>query len=102
MLWLLLLIVTMKISKQQVLSQEETTWGKVGFTSLLHMWVCCSWQQGWNVVGNNGKGGNEDDDGGLERCIIVWDSSTKFKAMAAEKAEEGVKGVTISLGFETT
>jgi hypothetical protein len=43
-------------------------------------------------VGNNGKGGNEDDDGGLERCIIVWDSSTKFKAIVAEEAEEGVKG----------
>jgi hypothetical protein len=44
-------------------------------------------------VGNNGKGGDEDDDRGLERCIIVWDSSTKFKAIAAEEAEEeGVKG----------
>ncbi len=83
----------MKISKQQVLSQEETTWGKVGFTSLLHMWVCCDWRQGWNVVGNNGRRGDEDDDGGLERCIIVWVSSTKFRAITIEKVEEeGVKG----------
>jgi hypothetical protein len=40
-------------------------------------------------VGNNGKGGDEDDDGGLERYIIVWDSSTKFGAIVVE---EGVKG----------
>jgi hypothetical protein len=44
-------------------------------------------------VGNNGRRGDEDDDGGLERCIIVWVSSTKFRAITIEKVEEeGVKG----------
>ncbi len=38
--------------------------------ALLHMWVCCGWWQVCNVVGNNWQGGDEGDDGGLERCII--------------------------------
>jgi hypothetical protein len=59
LLRLLPLIVAMKISKQQVLSQEEVAWGKAGFTSLLRMWVCCSWRwrRGWDVVGNGGGEG---------------------------------------------